>query len=102
VRFEWDDEKEASNLRKHGLDFSTAQLVFEDPWHVVSQDREVDGEQRWQTIGRASAVTILLVAHTVEDEDEELIRIISAREATPNERRVYESGFFKGSGQSAH
>jgi uncharacterized DUF497 family protein len=90
VRFEWDDAKEASNLRKHGLDFKTGALVFEDPMQLPIPDREVDGEERWQTIGWAGQMMIVLVAHTLQDEEEEVIRIISARKATPHERRLYE------------
>ena len=69
VRFEWDDKKSASNLRKHGIGFDTAELVFDDPWQVLILDHDVDGEERWQTIGRAEDVLLLLVVHTVEDEE---------------------------------
>ena len=47
----------------------------------------MDGEERWQTIGLINGLFVLLVAHTLEDD---LIRIISARKATPRERRLYE------------
>ena len=48
------------------------------------QDREVDGEERWQTTGMVDGLLLLLVAHTIFDEDgDEIVRIISAREATP-------------------
>jgi uncharacterized DUF497 family protein len=57
----------------------------------MEQDREVDGEERWQTIGRIGDVLVVLVAHTItEDEDEWIVRIISARRATARERRHYE------------
>ncbi|MGH9596555.1 MAG: BrnT family toxin [Edaphobacter sp.] len=53
MRFEWSEEKDRSNLRKHEISFATATRVFEDPNYVmVVQDREVEGEERWQTIGR--------------------------------------------------
>jgi len=92
LRFEWDEEKNRSNLRKHGIGFVTATGVFEDPGCVMEQDREIDGEQRWQTIGRIGAVMVLLVAHTVVDDDEDVVfRIISARRATARERRRYEA-----------
>ncbi len=90
MRFEWDDRKNESNLKKHGVDFDTASLVFDDPMQVTTQDREVDGEERWQTIGFANDILLLMVAHTVEDEEIEVIRIISARKAEPHERRIYE------------
>jgi uncharacterized DUF497 family protein len=95
VLFEYDEEKSRSNLRKHRVSFETGQLVFDDPMHVTLQDREVDGEERWQTIGRVEGVLILLVAHTVEDEDGEVIRIISVRKATAHERRRYEEGPYR-------
>ena len=94
MRFDWDEKKNASNLRKHGIDFNTASLVFDDPMYLPTQDREVDGEERWQTIGRADGIVLLLVVHTIEGEDdeEELVRIISARKADAHERRRYEYG----------
>ena len=71
-----------------------AQLVFDDPLHVSRQDRVEQGEPRWQTIGMVGGVVLLLVAHTwyEGDNDEEHIRIISARWATKLERKVYEQG----------
>lgn len=90
MRFVWDEVKSRSNLRKHGLSFETGMLVFDDPFHVTRQDRVVDGEARWQAIGMVEGSVILFVAHTVEDEVDELIRIISVRKATAGERRVYE------------
>ena len=93
MRFDWDERKDANNLRKHGVGFEAASLVFDDPLQLSAQDREVDGEQRWQTIGMAGGVLLLLVAHTFEDEDEEeVVRIISARKANAQERRRYEDG----------
>jgi uncharacterized DUF497 family protein len=65
--------------------------VFDDPYHVTTQDREVDGEPRWQTIGMVGAHNVLLVAHTTGEEDD-AIRIVSARKATRTERRIYAEG----------
>ncbi len=84
----WDERKNRVNKRKHGISFETASLVFDDPYHLTRQDREVDGEPRWQTIGIVNGVHLLLVAHAVSDDDEE-IRIISARKATRSERSLY-------------
>ena len=81
VEFAWDERKNRANRRKHGIGFETAVLVFDDPNHVSVQDREVDGEQRWQTIGLVEGIHVLLVAHTVDD-NEKVIRIVSARKAT--------------------
>ncbi len=76
VRFDWDEVKNRSNYRKHGDYFETATLVFDDPDFVMAQDREVDGEERWHTIGLVEGLLLLLVAHTIQDEDgEESVRI---------------------------
>jgi uncharacterized DUF497 family protein len=91
VRFEWDPAKARSNARKHGVRFEDAMLVFADPYALVEQDRLESGELRWQTLGLAAGIVLLLVAHTVRTEREgEIIRIISARKAAPRERRRYE------------
>lgn len=90
MRLTWDERKNRANKRKHGVSFETASLIFDDPYHVSRPDREMEGELRWQTIGMVRGAQILLVAHTVsESEDEEVLRIISARKATPQERSVY-------------
>jgi uncharacterized DUF497 family protein len=90
---EWDPNKSRANLRKHGISFEAASLVFDDPNHLSVQDRFEEAEERWQTLGLAGGTTILIVAHTVaEEDDEEVIRIISARKATPRERRRYHEG----------
>lgn len=93
MRFEWGPNKSRANLRKHGISFETASLVFGDRNHLSVQDRLEEAEERWQTLGLAGGITILIVAHTVAEEDgEEVIRIISARKATPCERRRYDEG----------
>jgi hypothetical protein len=51
-QFSWDEDKNRSNYRKHGVFFETATLVFDDPNFVMLRDRIIDGEERWQTIGR--------------------------------------------------
>ncbi|WP_095202427.1 BrnT family toxin [Mesorhizobium carmichaelinearum] len=90
LRFEWDPEKARSNLRKHGVSFETAVRVFSDPFALVEQDRVDDGEYRWQTTGVVDGALVLLVAHADREEDGiEVIRIISARRATPVERKRY-------------
>jgi uncharacterized DUF497 family protein len=84
-----------SNQRKHdGVSFEEARQVFQDPLHV--QARIEGREQRWQTVGAVQGFVILVAAHTVTEEDAdggsvEIIRIISARRATPRERRRYEN-----------
>jgi len=90
----WDEKKSRANLKKHGVSFEAAQLVFEDPLHMSRQDRVEGRELRWQTLGMACGVVLLLVAHTWSETEtgEEHIRIISARRATRIERKVYEQG----------
>ena len=97
VRFEWDEAKNLANQRKHdGVSFEEAWQVFHDPLHVSTPDRIEGGEQRWQTVGAVQGFVILVVAHTVTEEGAnggsvEIIRIMSARRATPRERRHYEN-----------
>jgi uncharacterized DUF497 family protein len=93
TRYEWDESKNRSNLAKHGISFETAVLVFEDPDIVSEVERIVEGEERWQSIGMIGNVLIVLVAHTwrPQNESDEVIRVISARKATPNERKKYEN-----------
>ena len=95
TRFEWDPDKAGANRRKHGVSFETAVRAFADPFALTAQDRIEGGEVRWQTLGLVEGHLLLLVAHTVRDEDEEgqaveVIRIISARKADRAERRRYE------------
>ena len=93
MRVEWDEAKSRSNLAKHGVSFETAMLVFDDPYHLSVRDRDVGGEERWQTFGLVGGVVLLLVAHTWSERDgEEIVRIISARKATARERQRYEQG----------
>jgi uncharacterized DUF497 family protein len=91
ISFEWHEAKAKSNERKHGVRFEDALLVFADPYAMVEQDRIAAGELRWQTLGLAGNIVLLLVAHTVrDDQDDEIIRIISARKALPKERQRYD------------
>jgi len=92
--FFWDEAKNRTNQQKHGVSFEAASLVFDDPLQVSRIERVVDGEERWQTIGVAEGIVLLLVVHTwpEETEGEESIRIISARKASREERELYEEG----------
>jgi hypothetical protein len=85
--------QEPGKPEKHRISFGTAVHVFDDPFHVTAQDREVEGEARWQTIGMVNGLHMLLVAHTVgEHEEEAVIRVLSARKATRRERNIYAQG----------
>ena len=85
MTFEWDPEKDKLNRKIHGLSFSTAKFVFNDKerWERYDSSHSTK-EERWQTIGLVNKV--LFVAYS---EQGETIRIISARKADENERRVY-------------
>jgi uncharacterized protein len=86
--FEWDPRKDAANHRKHGVGFREATTVFGDPFALTFPDVEhSESEQRFLTVGTAISGHLLVVAHT---ERQEAIRIISARAATPHERKFYE------------
>lgn len=90
MEFEWDAGKAAANLKKHGIDFAEASTVFGDPLEVTIPDPDrSEGEARLLSLGLSSARRLLVVAYT---EREGRIRIIHAREASPKERRSYESG----------
>jgi uncharacterized protein len=90
----WDPQKELTNIRKHGLSFSTAIRVFADPYHLSDVDPH-ESEERWRTLGLVGSV-VLFVVHTMPELDpftgEEVGRIIGARKATRREREAYEDG----------
>jgi len=95
IQFEWDEAKNAANRKKHGVSFEEGSQVFRDRLYVSVKERVVDGEERWQTFGMVAGLLLLMAAHTVREEQSdgktiEVIRIISARHATPKERRRYE------------
>lgn len=87
VAFEWDAAKAASNLVEHGVPFQLACGFFFDPFVRVVDAGEPE-EARDAAIGRAEDQSLLFVVHVIRHEEK--IRIISARHATPQERRTYE------------
>jgi uncharacterized DUF497 family protein len=88
VRFTWDPNKAASNLKKHGVSFKEAATVFADPLAALVQD-PVHAE-RAILIGQSAERRVLVTVFVELDED--TIRIVSARRATSHERRRYEEG----------
>jgi uncharacterized protein len=98
MRFAWDERKNRENQRRHrGISFELAALVFDDPECLIGLDRvDEAGEQRWHALGAVSIEPgvgdVLLVVHAYrEDRDgEEIVRIISARQADKNEYRRYQ------------
>jgi len=88
-QFEWDPDKAADNLRKHGVSFQEAGTAFFDPLALITDDpRHSHDEHRLVLVGRSYLDRLLVVVHV---EDGETIRLISARVATPRERRAYEA-----------
>jgi uncharacterized protein len=88
VEYEWDPEKDRVNREKHGISFAEASTVFLDPLAAtVADERHSIEELRFRTVGYTATERLVLVAHTDRDDG---IRIISARDATPRERRQYE------------
>ena len=92
MKFEWDHNKDYANQKKHGLSFDEAIEIFEDPLHISILDgRYSYFEERWITVGMTRGQSVVVAANLYfDDEGEEIIRIISAREATNNERKKYE------------
>ncbi|NMF65904.1 BrnT family toxin [Brasilonema octagenarum UFV-E1] len=90
MEFEWNPDKADTNLKKHSVSFQEAATVFGDRLSITFPDPDHSiGESRYVTIGLSRYDRLLLVSHTDQDER---IRIISAREATRRERRFYEEG----------
>lgn len=86
--FEWDENKGKINISKHGLDFSTAALVFRDQNRLEWFDElHSDYEDRYITIGEINGIAVVLMVVYTERGD--AIRLISARKATKQERRMY-------------
>jgi uncharacterized DUF497 family protein len=99
IEFHWNPAKARANALKHGVDFETASLVFDDPYALVEMDTSGASEERWRTLGLVDGVLLLLVVHTQFDEDDtEIVRIISARRTDPRERLRYEQARREASG----
>lgn len=92
MRFEWDQSKDEANQKKHDVSFAEAKEVFGDPLHLAILDHRFSYfEERWITIGQTKTRRVVVAANLYfDDEGEEVVRIISAREATPREKRQYE------------
>lgn len=98
--FEWNDVKNKHNIQKHHISFVEAVGVFFDPFCLRKIDTrfsDIDYEERWQALGTVNGVTVILIAYTHRDSDnEEVIRIISARKANKLEKRAYEHSKTRG------
>ena len=88
MEYEWDPHKAVRNRRKHQVDFADTIAVFEDVLALTVDDNDPD-EERFNTVGTDLLGRLLVVCWTFWGND---IRIISARKATPSERRQYSEG----------
>ncbi len=88
MTYEWDRNKAGANVRKHGIRFSDALTVLEDDLALTMEDDNTD-ERRWLTLGRDHFGRVLVVVYAWRGDE---IRIISARKASPEERRRYGRG----------
>lgn len=88
LTFEWDENKAERNLKKHGVSFLEAQTIFYDLYSITAPDPDhSEYEDRFVDIGMSNGNLLLVVVYT---ERRESIRIISARRASPAERKIYE------------
>ena len=90
MEFEWDKNKDATNLSKHGVSFDEAKTVFQDPFYIVFEDPDHSFEEdRCIAIGQSAQDRLLFLSYT---ERGNTVRLISARKATRRERELYEEG----------
>ena len=90
MRFEWDKNKAKTNLQKHRISFEEAKSVFNDPLSLtISDESHSYNEQRYITVGESKIGRLILVCHTIGEEN---VRIISARKPTRGERENYGNG----------
>jgi len=87
MEIEWDADKAASNLRKHGISFEEAATALLDPTALAQEDVSAEGEARWVLLGMSAQPRLLTVVYTLRNQDR--IRLISARRATRKEARQY-------------
>jgi uncharacterized protein len=93
LKFEWDENKNIENIRKHNISFEEAKTVFGDIFARISKDeKHSTNEQRWHIIGLSKFNRILVIAYT---ERNEYIRIITSRKANKREKIKYEKKDFK-------
>ena len=90
MNFEWDEQKDQANIRKHAFSFADAWEIFEAPMLIDLDDRFDYGEDRWVGIGRLQSRIVVVVYIEFDDET---IRIVSLRKALSHERATYEQAF---------
>ena len=89
VDITWDPNKAEINVNKHGIRFPDAEFVLYDPFAMTMEEQVVAGEKRFVTVGSDAVGRIIAVVYTYRPNN---IRLISARKATPTERKQYEKG----------
>jgi uncharacterized protein len=89
LTFEWDESKNKDNRKKHGIWFEEAQFVFDDPLGRLFRD-DSSTDERYILIGSSEHSKLLVVVHCYRAASESIVRIISARKATKQERQFYE------------
>ncbi len=92
MEFEWDENKNRANFKKHGVRFEAAIAVFDDPAELSEPGRAVNAETRTQTMGFVAGVAVLFVVHTDRRNVEgvPVVRLISARRASRKERARFD------------
>lgn len=93
MKFEWDEEKNKSNKEKHDVDFDEAKTIFYDENAILTTDPDhSEDEDRFVLIGMSIITRVIVVVHCIRNDinENEVIRIISARKANDEERRTYE------------
>ncbi|WP_216196847.1 BrnT family toxin [Polynucleobacter sp. UK-Mo-2m-Kol15] len=89
LRFEWEPKKSSANLKKHGISFEEAKSVFYDEGaKLISDPDHSEDEDRFILLGVSHSLRVILVCHCYRSEDN-VVRIISARKATPKESKAY-------------
>ncbi|MDQ6952053.1 MAG: BrnT family toxin [Mariprofundaceae bacterium] len=90
IKFEWDSIKADSNIKKHSISFEEAKSVFYDEFAVqFYQNDNIEGEDRFLLLGLSTTHKVLMICYCERDSGN-IVQIISAREATKNERKFYE------------
>lgn len=89
MKFEWDEDKNESNIAKHGLDFEDAAEIFNAPMLIALDTRQNYGEDRWIAVGLIEYRDVVVV-YTYRDRDTNTVRVISMRKALQYEKHQYE------------
>ncbi len=92
IKFEWDQKKADSNIKKHGVSFEEARTVFYDDY-AMQFDDETLGEERFILLGMSNLSRVLIVVHCERGVNNEILRIISARKATKSEMQYYKGSW---------